>query len=111
MQGNNIIRFKIEDKQKLYQVYMPFVKDGGIFFPTTKKYNMGDELFVLLELPEDKTPRPLATRVVWISTSNMPDRPIGIGLQFMNTAQSDPVRAQIEQLLMAVVSDKPTFTL
>lgn len=111
MQTQNIIRYKIEDRSKLYHAYMPFIKNGGIFYPTNKRYALGDEVFMILELPEDKTHHPIATRVVWLSTTNMPDRPMGIGLQFMDPVAGDKLKGLMEQLLSTVVSEKPTFTL
>ena len=36
-----ILSFAIKDKQTLYAAYMPFVKNGGLFIPTTKKYQLG----------------------------------------------------------------------
>ena len=37
-----ILSLTIKDKNALYAAYMQFVKNGGLFIPTTKKYNVGD---------------------------------------------------------------------
>ena len=42
------------DKSALYASYMPFVRNGGLFIPTSKAYKLGDEVFMLLTLMEDK---------------------------------------------------------
>lgn len=43
----------IKDKGALYQAYMPFVKDGGLSVPTSTAYRLGEEIFMLLSLPDD----------------------------------------------------------
>ena len=47
-----ILSLVLKDKAALYAAYMPQVKGGGIFVPTPKRYALGDEVFVLLSLPE-----------------------------------------------------------
>ena len=62
-----ILSLAIKDKAALYNAYMPFVKGGGIFVPTTKRYALGDEVFILLSLMEEKDRLPVAGKVVWIT--------------------------------------------
>ncbi len=50
-----ILSLAIKDKGALYSAYMPYVKGGGIFIPTPKRYSLGDEVFLLLTLMDDKT--------------------------------------------------------
>lgn len=47
-----ILSLALKDKAALYSAYMPFVKSGGIFVPTPKRYMLGDEVFLLLTLPD-----------------------------------------------------------
>ena len=49
-----ILSLTIRDKSALYASYMPFVKNGGLFIPTTKTYRLGDEVFMLLTLMDEK---------------------------------------------------------
>ena len=42
---SGILSLTIQDKSVLYAAYMPFLKNGGLFIPTNKIYNMGDEVF------------------------------------------------------------------
>jgi type IV pilus assembly protein PilZ len=39
-----ILSHAIKDKAALYSAYMPFLKSGGIFVTTTKRYFLGDEV-------------------------------------------------------------------
>ena len=38
-----ILSLAIKDKAALYNAYMPYLKSGGIFVPTPKRYFLGDD--------------------------------------------------------------------
>ena len=65
-----ILSLTIKDKNALYAAYMQFVKNGGLFIPTTKKYNIGDEVFMLLSLMEEAERLPVAGKI----TVDTPER-------------------------------------
>ena len=67
MARQGILSLAIKDKGALYNAYMPFVKGGGIFVPTAKRYTLGDEVFILLTLMDDKERLPVAGKVIWIT--------------------------------------------
>ncbi len=41
----------MKDKSRAASAYMPFVKNGGIFVPIPRHF-LGDEVFLLLTLPD-----------------------------------------------------------
>ena len=43
MPRQGILSLAIKDKGALYNAYMPYLKHGGIFVPTAKRYFLGDE--------------------------------------------------------------------
>ena len=51
-----ILSLAIKDKGALYNAYMPFVKGGGLFVPTAKRYNLGDEEYFEFAHPVFATP-------------------------------------------------------
>lgn len=104
-----ILSLSIKDKAVLYASYMPFLKNGGLFIPTARHYEIGDELFMLLKLLDDGERIPVAGTVVWITPAHAQDnRAEGIGIQFKDTQ----VRRKIETLLAGNLnSDKPTNTM
>ena len=53
MPRQGILPLTIKDKTALYSAYMPFVRGGGLFVPTAKRYNLGDEVFILLTLMDE----------------------------------------------------------
>ena len=62
-----ILSLTIRDKSALYASYMPFIKNGGLFIPTNKTYNIGDEVFMLLSLMDSKEKMPIAGKVIWVT--------------------------------------------
>ena len=108
-----ILSLAIKDKAALYNAYMPFVKGGGIFVPTTKRYFLGDEVFLLLTLLDEKDRLPVAGKVVWVTpTGAQGARAAGIGVQFADSAEGEAVKGKIEALLAGTLSaDKPTQTM
>ncbi|MGH8278438.1 MAG: PilZ domain-containing protein [Gammaproteobacteria bacterium] len=107
-----ILNLAIKDKSALYSAYMPFIKNGGLFIPTNKPYQLGDEVFVLLQLIDADEKLPVAARVVWVTPrSTNRTRAPGIGIQFSEQDKGDTQR-KIEALLgTAVRADRPTHTL
>lgn len=108
-----ILSLAIKDKASLYNAYMPFIKGGGIFVPTAKRYAIGDEVFLLLTLMEDKDRLPVAGKVVWITPPGAQgNRVAGIGVQFAESTEAETVKGKIETHLAGTLdSDKPTHTM
>lgn len=106
-----ILSLTIKDKAVLYSAYMPFVKNGGLFVPTNKSYDIGDEVFMLLTLMEEPEKIPIAGRVVWVTPRGAQgNRTAGIGVQF--SEQDAAANAKIEEHLAgALKSEKPTHTM
>lgn len=109
--GGGIINQIIKDKAVLYAAFMPFVKGGGLFVPTTRQYKLGDEVFVLLQLMEDPEKIPISGKVIWVSPKGQGMRAAGIGIQFSGE-EGDKARRKIEtHLAGALQSDRPTNTM
>ncbi len=109
----SILPVAIKDEATLYQSYMPFLKGGGLFVPSTKRYNLGDELFLLINLLDDKERLPVTGTVVWMTPQGAQgNRVAGIGVQFSESPEGEAARQRIEALLGAkLASERPTFTL
>ncbi|MCO6442382.1 MAG: PilZ domain-containing protein [Nitrococcus mobilis] len=107
-----ILSVSIKDKHTLYAAYMSYVKNGGLFIPTTKPYELGDEVFILLSLMDESEKIPVVGRVVWVTPRGAQDnRTAGIGLQFTDK-DGGPARTKIEtHLAGALESERPTHTM
>ena len=110
--GRGIISLAIKDKGSLYASYIPFVKNGGLFIPTNKSFELGEEVFMLLTLMEDTERIPVAGHVIWITPQGAQgNRTTGIGVQFSNQDGGE-TRTKIESLLGgALQADRPTHTM
>ena len=107
-----ILSLTIRDKSALYASYMPFVRNGGLFIPTTKSYKLGDEVFMLLMLMEDKEKLPIAGKIIWITPKGAQgNRTAGIGVQFSDLDKGQ-TRNKIENVLAAALkSERQTHTM
>lgn len=108
---NGILSLTIKDKAVLYAAYMPFVQNGGLFIPTNKSYNLGDEVFMLLNLMDEPEKIPVAGKVVWVTPKGAQgNRAAGVGVQFSD--QDDTAANKIETYLAgSLESDRPTHTM
>ena len=108
-----ILSLTIKDKGALYAAYMPFVLNGGLFIPTNKDYNIGDEVFMLLKLMDETEKLPVVGKVIWVTPKGAQgNRVAGIGVQFADDQDGGNVRKKIETYLGgALKSDRPTHTM
>lgn len=109
----SVIQLAIKEKAALYAAYISSFTDGGIFIPTSKDYKLGDDVYVLITLPDDPQRYPVAGKVAWITPAKASgNRTQGIGIRFPTDEKSKLLKIQIEQLLGAHLgSERPTQTL
>jgi type IV pilus assembly protein PilZ len=109
----SVIQLVFREKGALYAAYMPLLTDGGLFVPTTREYRLGEDIYLLLSLPEDPQRFPVAGKVAWITPANASGgRTQGVGVRFPNDEKSRHLKARIEELLgTSIASAKPTQTL
>lgn len=106
-----VLSLAIKEKAALYAAFMPFLKNGGIFVPTSRKYELGDDVYLILALMDDPAKLAVAGKVVWLSPSGG-SRQAGIGVQFPGDEFGLAVRKRIEELLGAALrSGRPTHTI
>ena len=108
---NGILSLTIKDKAVLYSAYMPFLLYGGLFVPTNKTYDIGDEVFMLLTLMDEPEKIPIAGKVVWVTPRGAQgNRTAGIGVQF--SEKDANANSKIENHLAgSLTSDRPTHTM
>lgn len=100
-----LLSVAFEDAKVLQAAYMPFIKNGGLFIPTVERFDLGDEVFVMLRLPGDGSGIPLAGRVVWITPEGAQGgREAGIGVQLN---ERDNLARQCIEEHLAGVDDIP----
>ncbi|MCK9503598.1 MAG: PilZ domain-containing protein [Porticoccaceae bacterium] len=106
-----ILNVSIKDIGELYQCYMPFVTNGGLFIATNRQFLLEDEVFVVLELLDEPEKFPLTGKVVWITPAGVvTNRKQGIGIQF-SPGNAELVSKIETQLAGMLNSDRATYTL
>lgn len=109
----SVIQLVFREKGALYAAYIPAFTDGGLFVPTTRDYALGDDIYLLLSLPEDPQRYPVAGKIAWITPANASGgRTQGVGVRFPADDKTRLLRVKIEQLLGTnISSSKPTQTI
>lgn len=109
----SVIQLVFREKGALYAAYMPLLNDGGLFVPTTREYRLGDDIYLLMSLPDDPQRFPVAGKVVWLTPANASGgRTQGVGVRFPNDDKTRQLKIKIEEILgTSISSAKPTQTL
>jgi type IV pilus assembly protein PilZ len=109
----SVIQLSIKEKAALYAAYIPMFADGGIFIPSSRDYRLGDEVYVLLSLPDDPQRYPVAGKVAWVTPSKASaGRTQGVGIRFPADDKSRQLKLKIEEILgSALASERPTQTI
>ena len=108
----SVIQLVFREKGALYAAYIPLLSDGGLFVPTTREYRLGEDIYLLLSLPDDAQRYPVAGKVAWITPANAPGgRTQGVGVRFPADEKTRLLKLKIEETLgTSISSSKPTQT-
>jgi type IV pilus assembly protein PilZ len=108
-----VLSLNIREKAALYAAYMPFLRGGGIFIPTSRQYTLGEEVFMLLSLMDDPNRLAVQGKVVWLTPEGVQgNRTQGIGVQFTQDETGAGAKATIEKILgETLASTRPTHTM
>ena len=107
-----LLTLTIKDKSALYLAFMPYVINGGLFIPTNSIYNLGDEVFMLLNLMDEENKLPVAGHVIWVTPKGAQGkRTAGIGVQFSDQDNCDTRKKIDAYLAGALDGDKATHTM
>ena len=109
----SVVQLAIKEKAALYAAYIPLFKEGGVFIPTAREYQLGADVYVLMTLPEDTQRYPIAGKVAWVTPARAAgNRTQGVGVRFPNDEKSRLLKLKIEEILGAhLASDRPTQTM
>jgi type IV pilus assembly protein PilZ len=98
----SVIQLAIKEKAALYAAYISHFTEGGIFVPSVKPHMLGDDVYLLITLPDDPQRYPIAGKVAWITPANCAGgRTQGIGVRFPADEKSKQLKMTIERSLGA----------
>ncbi len=108
----SMIPLRFKNVSQVYKSFMPFLSNGGLFVPTAKSYQLGDEVTLVIKLPANDEKFKLLGHVAWISpAAAMGDKKQGVGIQFID-GNGVAMRHRIEDLLGdRLDSDDSTYTM
>ena len=110
-----MLQLRLESKPVIYASYMSFLEYGGVFLPTDDKFDMGEEILLVLELVGlGKTEKIfIKTNVCWINANpSASGRPKGIGLAFGSDESGLKAKTIFENILSGLLhNERPTYTL
>lgn len=104
----------ISDKRELYRCYMPFITGGALFIPfneevTPNKVFLGQKMFIVFSMLENKQKIPIQGKVVWISKTGITK---GYGVAFGDSAPMRALKENIENNITDLMAKRePTYTL
>ena len=109
----SVVQLAIKEKAALYAAYIPLFVQGGVFIPTSRDYKLGDDVYVLMTLPDSNQRYPVAGKVAWITPARAAgSRTQGVGIRFPSDEKSRLLKTKIEEILGAhLTSDRPTQTI
>ena len=109
----SVIQLVFREKGALYAAYIPLFSEGGLFVPTTREYKLGEDIYLLLSLPDDPQRYPVAGKVAWITPANASaGRTQGVGVRFPGDEKTRLLKLKVEEILgTSISSSKPTQTI
>ncbi|HSV69257.1 MAG TPA: PilZ domain-containing protein [Methylibium sp.] len=109
----SVIQLVFREKGALYAAYISLFAEGGLFVPTARDYKLGDDIYLLLSLPDDPQRYPVAGKVGWVTPANASGgRTQGVGVRFPTDEKTRILKVKIEEILgTSISSSKPTQTI
>lgn len=109
----SVIQLAVKEISALYAAYIPIFTSGGLFIPTTRDYQLGDPVYVLISLPDDPQRYPVAGKVAWVTPAKAVNNRIqGVGVVFPDDEKAHTLKLKIEEMLAGYsTSDRSTQTI
>ena len=108
----SVLQQNLKEKGALYAAYISSFANGGIFIATDREFRLGDDVYLLLSLPDDAVKHPIAGKVGWVNPAGAGHRSQGIGVVFPKEQKCEELKARIENELGTWLgSDRPTQTI
>ena len=108
----SVISLNLKGKSALYAAWMPLLKGGGLFMPSAKAHQLGEDVLVVLQFLDEPLKLPISGKVAWINPAHAAgNRPQGVGIQLPDNEVGKELKKKIEGILAPVAkSDRVTHT-
>ncbi len=106
-----VIPLLIRDQDHLYKSFMPFLDNGGLFVETSKPFLMGQQVVMVVSLPDSDEKKPVQGAVAWITPgAAQGGMKRGVGVHFIDDSGKALSQRIIAMLGKRLTSDEPTYT-
>ena len=79
----NIFRLNIRDTHTLEKIYMPYIKNGGLFVPGDADAAIGDQVFLMITLFDHASKMAIDATIIWITPKHTQENKVqGFGVRF-----------------------------
>ena len=108
-----MVKMALTDRTTIYNSYMSFLNNGGVFIASDDTFEMGEEVLLVLEIGEALDRFPLKTKVCWINPQRGGStRPRGVGLAFDGSDVAKNAKHLIENNLAGLLDlPRATYTI
>lgn len=108
----SVISLSLKGKSALYAAWMPLLKGGGLFMPSNRAHQLGEDVLVVLQFLDEPMKLPISGKVAWINPDHASgNRPQGVGIQLPDNDVGRDLKKRIEGILAPVAkSDRVTHT-
>lgn len=107
-----ILTCHIENTGVLYASYLSFVDNGALFVPSKSVQQLGDEVFIVITLPNSSERMPMNGKVVWVNHKAQANRPAGFAVQIGKDVTGQRIKNEVERLLAGKIdSQQMTYTM
>lgn len=105
------IVLELHNDRDLFQSYMPFLKNGGLFVNAIEDYDLGANVMLEVTLPDALESHHIKGQVCWLTPKDAQNgTPPGIGISF--SEDIDNFKSQIENSIGRLLgSSEPTLTM
>lgn len=97
--------------REIFQAYMPFLKNGGLFIQTIEEYELGADVILDVTLPDSLESSEVKGQVCWVTPMGAQNgTPSGVGVAFIEDKEN--IKSQIEKNIGRLLSSaEPTLTM
>ena len=108
----SVLQQNLKEKGALYAAYISSFANGGIFIATDREFRLGDDVYLLLSLPDDAVQHPIAGKVGWVHPAGGGRRSQCIGGVVPKGPKCEELKARNENELGTWLgSDRTTQTI
>jgi type IV pilus assembly protein PilZ len=93
---SSIVKLNITSRTELAKLYIQQFKYGGVFVAGKLDYSLGEDVFLLINLPESSDSIAVGGKVCWLSPASAVGYPEGMGVQFKNDKAGSDAKSRLE---------------